>query len=59
MKTKIEYFMSRVLPVLGLYLIVLNVLDFLSQRSLVPNILSVLGIALVLVSILYTKTSGI
>lgn len=58
MKIKIEYFMSNILPFLGLYLIVLNALDFLTQKSLVPDVMSVFGLALVLVSIMFTKSIG-
>ena len=58
MKTKIEYFMSKILPFLGLYLIILNALDFLTQKSLVPDVMSVFGLAFVLVSIMFTKSIG-
>lgn len=58
MKAKIEYFMSNILPFLGLYLIILNALDFLTQKSLVPDVMSVFGLALVLVSIMFTKSIG-
>lgn len=50
--------MSNILPFLGLYLIVLNALDFLTQKSLVPDVMSVFGLALVLVSIMFTKSIG-
>jgi len=58
MKAKIEYFMSKILPILGAYLIVINALDFMSQKSLVPNIISVIGLVLVIVSIMFTKSIG-
>ena len=59
MKNKIEYTMSKILPVLGLYLIILNALDFLTQKSQVPNMLSVFGLTLVLVSIAFTKSNDL